>query len=256
MIRTEILIRAGRQHLSRSILARAVARVLDDSTTFSITLDGSSAIQPRDPSHRRFPLASVAATKRRRCHSRTRSHAPGWLFRLRRAALIRATLFFYSQAPNHAERRRRTVAEHPATTSVSCGTRENKKRKKTTRVAQCNVAPCDVSRHVDAVRLDSRLNRSERSTWSGAVALLVARPSPLRLRSADFPYSYTADSCSPGEHLPFFATPRDNIVVGWPPLSSPSGRCIARLRLRRAERHETPRAAATNQCGRNRRTQR
>lgn len=126
MIRTEILIRAGRQHLSRSILARAVARTIDESTTFPIALNGSSAIQLRDPSHF-LPPVSVAAAEQR-YHSRTRSHAPGWFFGDEHGTYTHP--FSQAQANLHAEERKPRSSERPARDNERPFARHEKTRKR------------------------------------------------------------------------------------------------------------------------------
>lgn len=131
MIRTEILIRAGRQHLSRSILARAVGRVRRRKYHFPIALDSSSAIQPRGPSHL-SPLASVAAM-RQRYHSRTRSHAPGWLCDETNGTHCRARdthPFLLSTSTHTRERRRGGQPPFGGFATTRCVTRKQKKERK------------------------------------------------------------------------------------------------------------------------------
>lgn len=188
MIRTEILIRAGRQHLSRSILARAVGRVLDESTTFL----------SRTTAHRRSTCATRRTLSLPYPFSQRRNNGitlgrgamhqvfPG-ILGVTSGALIRAhdTHPFFSlslslsQAPNHVCGEDGSVGAPPSHEKTSDflihATRgENKKRKERRRSRRHwrdfflyrgdTVSPPRAD--VDAVRLDSQLNRSERSTWS------------------------------------------------------------------------------------------
>jgi len=200
MIRTEILIRAGRQHLSRSILSRRRSYYSTIGTTFSITLDGSSAIQPRDPSHY-FPLIS-AATVKQRYHSRTWSHAPSfklirWWSGTYLCARYGTKSFLFSQALNYVERERERERErekerkrigeqivgapldrsNPVSVETTNHTETKKERKRTRVTVTVQLSYSIYLQHVDAVRFDSLLNRSERSTWS-ALGLPFSSPDP------------------------------------------------------------------------------
>lgn len=103
--------------------------------------------------------------------------------------------------------------------SSACDRKGEGGKKKTRAMSRRTYARYNAG-EVDALSLDSQLkNRSRngrRGAWS-AVALLVARPSPFH-RSADFPHC-APQIRSPGEHHPFFASPRQHRRV--PPLAAP-----------------------------------
>lgn len=169
MIRTEILIRAGRQHLSRSILARAVGR--RTSTKAPTFLNSHSTAHrrsnlPRGPSH---SLPLLHPSQRRNSEITFGREA----MHQRHSLLLRAVLnpflflFFFHKHQAIQERSgksRKTVHYAFGNSRVA----KTKKRKKNdSRVTVIGHYPAIPSRrHVDAVRPDSRLNRSERSTWS------------------------------------------------------------------------------------------
>lgn len=252
MIRTEILIRAGRQHLSRSILARAVGRIRRRKHHFSITPDGSSAarssvalfpsyIRRSDETTTDVSLSDAKPCTRLAC-SVTSTHL-----------LARAIRTLFHKHQRATRGKGNGVVGAP---SVRCDRRKQKKKEK-------------YSRHAESLPRDVHISETR---WRGETRLATK---PLRAvdvergcpsRRSTLHHATTVQLTSPTRTPQIRAPPgsispssrvRDNIVVGCPFLGS-NGRCIgvSQLRLRRAERHETPRAAATNQCGGKRRTQR